>query len=149
MISLLAMTTLLFTGIAFAKPKPPELGGFIGEQSMPYHCTDSQSEDCLKMGGFRGPSQQVSTVAQVKQMSDHQKVKLIGNIMQSLGGDDYLFQDETDSIQVEIDYKNWRGQIITPDDLVELYGEIDKDWKSIEINVKHIIKVHPDKPPIM
>lgn len=149
MMSLLIMTTLLFTGTAFSKPKPPEAGGFIGEQSMPYHCTNPQSADCLIVGGFRGPSQQVSTAEQAKQMSDEKKVRLRGYIVQSLGGEDYLFQDETGTIAIEIDYKRWRGQIITPDDLVELYGEIDKDWKSIAIDVKHVIKVHPDTPPIM
>lgn len=150
-IPLFTVATLLFTGAAMAKPTPPGPGGFVGDQTTQERCVGGPA-DCrgphMGMGGpggFQGPSMSISTVEQVKQMNDDQKVALKGYIIQSLGGEDYLFKDDTGTIQVEIDHKRWRGQVITPNDLVEIQGEVDKDWKSIEIDVKRIVKVNADK----
>jgi uncharacterized protein (TIGR00156 family) len=92
-------------------------------------------------GGFSGSGVSVSTVEQALTMRDDAWVILRGNIVQHVGKDKYLFQDATGSIRVEIDHDEWGGQIVTPADLVEIKGEIDKDWNSVEVEVEHIAKV--------
>ena len=46
-------------------------------------------------------------------------------------------------INVDIDHKRWNGVTVTPKDTVEIQGEVDKDWNSVEIDVKQIRKVNP------
>ena len=43
----------------------------------------------------------------------------------------------------DIDHKRWNGVTVTPKDTVEIQGEVDKDWNSVEIDVKQIRKVKP------
>jgi uncharacterized protein (TIGR00156 family) len=92
-------------------------------------------------GGFSGPGVSVSTVKQALTMRDDAWIVLRGNIVQHVGKDKYLFQDATGTIHVEIDDDKWGGQTVTPADLVEIEGEIDKDWNSVEVDVEHIAKV--------
>ena len=92
--------------------------------------------------GFSGPGPNLVTVKEVMNMSDDTKVFLRGNIIQRLGGEDYLFQDATGAISVEIDDKRWNGQNITPQDTVEIFGEVEKGWTKTEIDVKTITKVN-------
>lgn len=116
----------LGTTTAFAQQ-----GGFSG----PSTSTTEQS------GGFTGPKASVATVAQAKQMRDDSKVTLRGNIVQHLGKDKYLFKDATGQITIEIDDEDWRGVKVGPNDQVEIYGEVDKDWNSVEIDVDVVRKV--------
>ena len=91
-------------------------------------------------GGYSGPGPDVMTVEQAKGMRDDAKVTLRGKIIQHLGGDHYMFQDATGTIEVEISGKRWQGQNIGPDDLVELYGEVDKEWSKVKIEAKRLHK---------
>ena len=92
-------------------------------------------------GGFSGPGPGVLTVQEAKNMRDDTPVRLRGNITSYLGKDKYLFQDATGTITVEIDNDEWGGQTITPDDTVEIFGEMDKDWNSIEIDVDRVSRM--------
>ena len=94
------------------------------------------------VGGFTGPGPDVAitTVEQAKTLPDDSRVVLRGNIVQSLGGKNYLFKDQSGSITVEIGAKKWNGQEVSPDDLVMLHGEVDRDDADVEIDVKRIIK---------
>jgi len=92
-------------------------------------------------GGFSGPGIAVSTVEQARSMRDDAHVVLRGNITQHLGKDKYLFKDQTGTITVEIDHDKWDGQTVTPATVVELRGEVDKDWNSVEIDVDRVIVV--------
>lgn len=93
-------------------------------------------------GGFTGPGSDVviTTVGQAKTLPDDSKVVLRGHIVQSLGGKDYLFKDDSGSIIVEIGAKRWDGQEVGPADKVEIHGEVDRDDADVEIDVKRIIK---------
>jgi uncharacterized protein (TIGR00156 family) len=62
-------------------------------------------------------------------------VVLKGNIVRYLGKDKYRFSDSTGEINVEIDSDKWLGQNVTPEVVVEIRGEIDKDWNSVEVDV--------------
>lgn len=91
-------------------------------------------------GGYTGPGPAISTVEQAKDMRDDTHVTLRGRIVQHLGGEHYLFRDETGTINVEIDNKRWQGQNVGPNDTVEIYGEVEKDWSELEIEVDRIVK---------
>lgn len=91
-------------------------------------------------GGFVGPGPDKVSAAQAKDMKDDAKVMLEGNIVKHLGGENYLFQDESGTIIVEIDADEWQGQQITPEDTVQIHGEVDKDFFGIEIDVDRIVK---------
>ncbi|CAK7062549.1 YgiW/YdeI family stress tolerance OB fold protein [Saezia sanguinis] len=103
-------------------------GGFSGPSAV------------SSQGGFVGPStaNNVTTVEQAKNLRDDARVVMRGNIVQHLGGDNYLFKDATGTITVDIDAHKWDGQTVKPEDQVEIRGEVDKDWNSIEIDVKSI-----------
>ncbi|WP_145518181.1 YgiW/YdeI family stress tolerance OB fold protein [Yersinia bercovieri] len=92
-------------------------------------------------GGFTGPSATNTTVDKVKSMRDDARVTLQGNIIERLGHDTYTFRDATGTITVDIDDKRWKGQTITPQDKVQIEGKVDKDWNSVEVDVKNISKI--------
>lgn len=115
-------------------PVMAQNGGFVDP--------DAAAPATQSAGGFSGPSTGVMTVEKAKTMSDDTWVTLRGHIEQRVGGDDYIFRDASGTINADIDHKHWNGQTITPKDTVELQGEIDKDWNSVEIDVKKVIKVN-------
>lgn len=123
----LIIATVLTLGVtsAFAQQ-----GGYTGPSSAPQ-----------ASGGYTGPKVVTQTVAQAIQMRDDSKVTLRGYIIQHLGKDKYLFEDSTGKVTVEIDDDNWQGLTVGAKDLVEIYGEVDKDWNSVEIDVDRIRKV--------
>ncbi len=91
-------------------------------------------------GGFAGPGIAVSLAKQAESLRDDTPVILRGRITRSLGGEKYLFTDTSGSVILDIDDSIWNGQRITPDDPVEIHGEVDKDWGSVEIDVDRIVK---------
>ncbi|WP_346825828.1 YgiW/YdeI family stress tolerance OB fold protein [Serratia inhibens] len=114
-------------------PVLAQQGGFL-DPSAPQTQTAPQ-------GGFSGPSTALTTVDKVKSMSDDAWVMLQGNIEQRVGDDTYTFRDASGTLTVEIDKKRWNGQTITPKDKVQLEGKVDKDWSSVEVDVKNIKKL--------
>ncbi len=93
-------------------------------------------------GGFEGPGPAVITAEQAKALSDDAKVRLRGSIVDSLGGDKYTFRDQSGTVIVEIETEKWRGQKISPQDTVEIHGEVDKNLLSApEIEVDRIDKI--------
>jgi len=116
---------LLLAGAAFAQTA----GGYKG----------GSAPGATGSGGFTGPST-VVTVKQAKSMKDDEKVTLRGTIESHIGGDKYIFKDASGTIEIEIDDRRWAGQTISATDRVEIFGEIDTDWNSVEIDVKRIRK---------
>ena len=94
-------------------------------------------------GGFSGPNSSVTTVDAAKRLQDDAPVTLRGNIIQQNSDDDYTFKDSTGTISVDIDRKHWTGVNVTPSDVVEIIGEVDKDKKGVEIDVMQLNKVNP------
>ena len=92
-------------------------------------------------GGFVGGEEVVVTVRQVNEMRDDVPVVVKGKIVKRVGDEKYLFEDETDSITVEIDDEDWRGQTISPSDTVKLYGDVDRGIFSTEIDVDYVQKM--------
>lgn len=92
------------------------------------------------VGGFSGPGPDLVTVQQALAMRDDARVSLQGSITRSLGDETYMFVDATGSIEVEIDHRVWRGQQITPQDVVVISGEVDGEWNHVSIDVSSVVK---------
>ncbi|MBG0752938.1 MULTISPECIES: YgiW/YdeI family stress tolerance OB fold protein [Pectobacterium] len=92
-------------------------------------------------GGFVDPQNSLTTVDKAKDLRDDSWVTLSGNIEKRIGDENYLFRDATGTMEVEIDHKRWNGQMISPTDKVEIQGELDKDFNSVELDVKQIRKL--------
>lgn len=80
----------------------------------------------------------IITVQQAKTLPDETVLVLRGNIIESLGDEKYTFQDDTDSITVEIDDDEWNGFVVGPTDTVIIWGEVDSGLFSTEIDVSRI-----------
>ncbi|MDR1694018.1 MAG: NirD/YgiW/YdeI family stress tolerance protein [Lactobacillaceae bacterium] len=102
-----------------------------------------QAKEGRYMGGFTGPSaNETITVEEAKKLSDDADVVLVGNIISHVKGENYMFKDETGTIVVEIDKKDWRGQDVAPGDKVQIIGEVDKSLlKDPKIDVDQITKL--------
>lgn len=114
-----------------------EQGRFTGPSST------TQVSSTAQAGGFTGPSGAVTTVANAKSLRDDTWVTLRGKITERISDDLYKFQDASGVINVDIDHKRWNGVTVGPQDTVEIQGEVDKDWNSVEIDVKQIRKIAP------
>ena len=118
---------MLLSGAAFA--------GFEGSSSYPasqgFH---SSSGNGAAMGG-------VVDIKDVMNMYDEQTATVRGNIVRQLSDDKYLFKDKTGELVVEIDYKYWNGLQVSEKDVLELTGEIDKDYNSVKLDVFMVKKV--------
>jgi uncharacterized protein (TIGR00156 family) len=91
--------------------------------------------------GYRGPGPDIVTVEATKTLRDDYPVTLRGKIERFLGDEKYLFTDDTGSITVEIDDRLWRGFSVDQNDLVEITGEVDKEWKRVEVEARSIRKL--------
>lgn len=94
--------------------------------------------------GYTGPGTTVnlSTIKQALTLPDDSKVRLQGKLTKQLSKDKYQLQDNTGIMTVEIDQDKWRGQVVGPNDIVELYGEIDKGRRGTEVDVDIITKMN-------
>ncbi|MFM2591274.1 NirD/YgiW/YdeI family stress tolerance protein [Vibrio sp. TBV020] len=121
-------TKLLITTFALVASSSIFAQGFTGNAAQ------TQS-------GFSGPTQSISTVAQVLEagiFSDDMPVTLTGHIKSSLGGEMYLFADSTGEVTIEIDHDKWFGQSVTPTTNVQIMGEIDKNISGVKVDVDAI-----------
>ena len=95
------------------------------------------------MGGFEGPGAPTGNIITVKQalsMSDDSMVVLAGKIVMALGDEKYLFRDATGEVMIEIDDDEWHGVKVTPNDTIEIVGEIDKEFlERTKIDVKSFV----------
>lgn len=123
--TLAVIVTLMSAPVFAAK------GGFFGPGAL----TQQQ------IGGMSGLHNSPMTVEKAKGLNDDATVTLRGYITEQRSSDDYTFKDSTGTISVDIDQKHWNGLNVTPNDLVEIEGEVDKDKNSLEIDVKKIRKV--------
>jgi uncharacterized protein (TIGR00156 family) len=88
--------------------------------------------------GYTGPGLEPVTIAKAKSLRDNSPVVLRGKIERFLGDEKYLFTDASGTITIEIDNRLWAGLSVSQDDPVEISGEVDKDFRSIKIEVTGI-----------
>ena len=87
--------------------------------------------------GPRAPSLAPTTVKQALTLNDDAMVVLTGKIVNNLGDEKYTFKDSTGEITIEIDDEDWRGIKVTPDNTLEIVGEVDKEFNEpTKIDVK-------------
>jgi len=97
-----------------------------------------------KKGGFVfiPENMTVETVENVKNKADDTFVVLQGQIARALGDDKYAFTDQTGEIVIEIDSEDFNGMTVTSGEMLEIYGEVDKDMmKHTKVDVKGIKKL--------
>lgn len=94
-------------------------------------------------GGFTGPQAQgANTVAGALKAWDDTMVTLRGNILRQVGHEKYEFKDSTGTIILDIDDDEWYGVSVGPNDVVEIYGEVDAEiYRKNQVDVKSIRKV--------
>lgn len=84
----------------------------------------------------------VMTVEEVRGLSDNSPVVVRGYLLRQNGENSYIFQDNTGTINMEIDEEDWNGVTVSPTDMVEIWGEVDKNGMSVmEIDVSAIKKM--------
>ena len=95
-------------------------------------------------GGFTGPQAQgANTVAGALKARDDTMVTLKGNIIRQVAHEKYEFKDSTGVMIVEIDDDKWNGLSVGPNDVVEIYGEVDSEiYRKNEVDVKFIKKLN-------
>ena len=78
----------------------------------------------------------VTTIKDLDNLADDSRVTLEGKIVKYLGDEDYLFQDGTGEIVIEIDHEDWRGIQVGPEDTIVIHGEVDKHhFRATDIDV--------------
>ena len=125
-ISLFALLGILTAGAASAE--------FSGPNAPDATATNER-------GGFVSGAETIVTVKQLNEMRDDVPVIIQGKIIQRMGDEKYLFEDNTGSITIEIDDDDWRGQTVTPNDTVKLYGEVDRGIFKTEIDIDYVEKL--------
>ncbi|MBV7316088.1 NirD/YgiW/YdeI family stress tolerance protein [Shewanella sp. NIFS-20-20] len=95
------------------------------------------------MAAYTGPSSgSTATEANTATIApDNTPVELSGFIIQHLGDDNYLFEDETGQVQIEIDDDLLQGLDIDSTTQVTLVGEVDDDLGGREIEIETITLV--------
>ena len=83
----------------------------------------------------------ITTVAEALHLRDGTYITLEGRIEQFLGGEAYSFSDGTGTITLEIDRGIWGNLRVSEHDIIEITGEIERDFRSIEVEVNSIRKV--------
>ena len=80
------------------------------------------------------------SVMEVIEMPDKTPVKMRGRIKQNMGEQMYLFEDSSGTIVMEIDEEDWNGNTVRVDDMVTVYGNVDKGGRVTEIDVTSVEK---------
>ncbi|MDL2210792.1 YgiW/YdeI family stress tolerance OB fold protein [Desulfovibrio sp. OttesenSCG-928-O18] len=127
------------TGKRLTRPYAAITASILGTAVLALALAASPASAAAPGGGYSGPGPAVVTVEQARLLSDDSHITLRGKIVQSLGGKKYLFRDATGTVTLEIKHNRWEGRQIGPDQEVEIHGELDKDWTSIEVEVDRIV----------
>lgn len=88
---------------------------------------------------FTGPGREtVTTVAEAHNARDDAPFDLTGNITERLRDEYFTFQDETGSIVAEIERVRFRGREVTPETTVRITGEVDRNLRGRELEVRRL-----------
>ncbi len=94
---------------------------------------------CPVYAGFQQTAPSVVTsIEKVLKMPDDAFVTIEGNIVKQVGNEKYLVQSGKSTIVVEIDDELLMNITVTPKNRVRISGEVDRDFKSIEMEASKI-----------
>ncbi len=80
------------------------------------------------------------SVMEVVELPDNSPVVMRGRIRQNMGDEMFLFEDSSGTIMLEIDEEDWNGNTVRVDDVVTIYGTVDKSGRVAEIDVTSVEK---------
>ena len=134
--------SLILAGLALAgAAAAPVTGGGVTGHTAATTATPATAPTAeAPRGSFTGPVT-VVTAAQAKALPDDAKVTLRGTIESHLGGKNYLFKDASGTIPVEIKSKRWDTQSVSPQDTVQIDGEVERKRDAVSVEVKHLRKL--------
>ena len=93
----------------------------------------------VQSGYFKGPGSVTSadTVAKALEASDESPVVLEGRILSAAKEhEEYVFQDSTGKIIIELDDELFHGRTVTPENTIRIWGEVDtKLGRNSEVEV--------------
>lgn len=78
------------------------------------------------------------SVMEVVSLPDNSPVTMQGKITKNMGDNIYVFEDSSGTIMLEIDEEDWNGKTVRVDDIVTVYGNVDKGSDYTEIDVTSI-----------
>ena len=82
----------------------------------------------------------VWTVTEVVALPDETPVVMRGRITKNMGNNIFVFEDNSGTIMMEIDEESWNGNTVRVDDIVTIYGNVDKGDNYTEIDVESVVK---------
>jgi uncharacterized protein (TIGR00156 family) len=82
----------------------------------------------------------VWTVTEVMSLPDNTPVIMRGYITKNMGNNIFVFEDDSGTIMLEIDEEDWNGNTVRVDDIVTIYGNVDKGTNYTEIDVNSVVK---------
>lgn len=104
-------------------------------------CSSEAAFKDQKKGYPLSESGSVISAEAASKLPDDTRITLRGHIVKHLYSDHYLFRDASGEIKLEIDDDVWKNLVVTPEDLLEIYGEVDKGLTGTEIEVDHVRKI--------
>jgi uncharacterized protein (TIGR00156 family) len=78
------------------------------------------------------------SVMEVSTLPDNTPVTMRGRITKDMGDNIYVFEDSSGTIMMEIDESDWNGNTVRVNDVVTVYGNIDKSDNYVEVDVTSI-----------
>ena len=82
----------------------------------------------------------VWTVTEVMSLPDETPVVMRGRITKNMGNNIFVFEDNSGTIMMEIEEDDWNGNTVRVDDIVTVYGNVDKGQNYTEIDVESIVR---------
>ena len=98
---------------------------------------NNQTTSSQQVFGANTPTKVIS-IKQALSARDDTYVTIEGNILKQIDDDEYIVIDKSGQIRAEIDSHIWRGQNVSSQDKVRLYGEIDNEWNKTELKVREL-----------
>lgn len=92
------------------------------------------------MGNGMNTQPAVWTVTEVMSLPDNTPVIMRGYITKNMGNNIFVFEDDSGTIMLEIDEEDWNGNTVRVDDIVTIYGNVDKGTNYTEIDVNSVVK---------
>ncbi|WP_221800945.1 YgiW/YdeI family stress tolerance OB fold protein [Oceanobacter mangrovi] len=93
------------------------------------------------LADYQGPDKATMTNLQtiIDNPKDDMPVRLSGYLVEKVGNETYLFSDGSHRIQAEIDAEDFPMQSFDEHTLIEITGELDKEWnRDPEIDVDQV-----------
>ena len=94
----------------------------------------------MNNNGMMNTQPAVWSVTEVVSLPDDTPVVMRGRITKNLGNNIFVFEDGSGTIMMEIDEESWNGNTVRVDDIVTVYGNVDKGSNYTEIDVESIVK---------